>query len=82
MNEQIEVVKLEDGIEYAVLAEITENNDTYVYLTNVNDEKDFCIRKIKEEPTGKMLVGLKDSDEFNQALLYFTKKMQSELDPS
>ena len=43
---------LEDGKQYAIIDEITENNNTYVYLSNISDETDFCIRKVKDEPKG------------------------------
>lgn len=74
MEKEFEMVTLEDGKEYVIIEEITENDVTYVYLTNVEDETDFCIRKVIDEQTGKMLIGLSDNNEFDKALLYFTKK--------
>lgn len=74
MEKEYEVVKLEDGKEYFVIDEITENNNTYVYLTNVEDSQSFCIRKVLNEGTEQYLVGLSTDEEFDQALLYFAKK--------
>lgn len=74
MEQELDFVTLEDGKQYAIIDEITENNITYVYLSNISDETDFCIRKVKEETKGKMLIGLKDSAEFDKALMYYADK--------
>lgn len=74
MEKEYEIVKLEDGKEYFIIDEITENNNTYVYLTNVEDSQSFCIRKVLNEGTEQYLVGLSTNEEFDQALLYFAKK--------
>lgn len=74
MEKEYDVIKLEDGKEYIVIDEITENNNTYIYLTNVEDPQDFCIRKAINESNEKYLIGLSSNEEFDQALLYFTKK--------
>ncbi len=68
-------VVLEDGLEYIVIDEIdNDNRVTYVYLVNVNDEKDFCIRKVDDNVNPDLLVGLDSNMEFDKALLIFTKK--------
>ena len=72
----IKSIKLEDGIEYMVLDEIDLDNNTYVYLTNVDDEEDFCIRKVDNTKNDSMLVGLDNDNEFDKALLLFSKKYQ------
>lgn len=71
MNNKVElkVYTLEDGIDYAVLDEI----DNYVFLANVNDPKDVCIRK----DVGPDLVGLDDEAEFNKALKLFQTKFDN-----
>lgn len=63
---EVKVYKLEDGLEYAVLDEI--NN--YVYLSNLENPEDVCIRK----DLGTELVGLDDEAEFNNALSLFKEK--------
>lgn len=70
----IEKVTLSDGITYIIVDEIEINNNKYVYLTNENNEKDFCIRKSILENDEEIFIGLDDEDEFNKALLYFVKK--------
>ena len=51
-------VKLEDGIEYMVIDEIVNANTTYYYLANIDDEEDFCVRKINKDKNDQLLVGL------------------------
>jgi hypothetical protein len=72
--EEIDVVTLEDGIEYAIIQEIKDGENNYVFLTNINDTNDFCIRKTEDTESGKMLVGLKDQEEFMKALKLFNQK--------
>lgn len=65
---------LEDGIEYAVIDEIEQGNITFVYLINVLDSIDFCIRKVDSEINDEVLVGLDNDDEFDLALNLFEEK--------
>ena len=74
MEEEIEVVTLENGLDYMVIDEIPNGSVTYVYLANVDDEKDTCIRKVTEVDGEDIINGLDSEDEFNKALLLFTKK--------
>ena len=43
---EMKCIKLEDGLEYMVLDEIDSETNTYVYLSNIEDPEDFCIRKV------------------------------------
>ena len=67
-------VKLEDGIEYMVMDEISNSSTTYYYLANIEDEEDFCIRKIDKRKNDQLLVGLDSDAEFDRAMLMFMKK--------
>lgn len=67
-------VKLEDGIEYMVIDEIVNANTTYYYLANIDDEEDFCVRKINKDKNDQLLVGLDSDAEFDRAMLLFMKK--------
>jgi len=68
-------IKLEDGIEYMVIYEIDNaTTTTYYYLANIDDEEDFCIRKIEKENDDQLLVGLDSDQEFDRAMLMFMKK--------
>ena len=79
MVENVNVVTLEDGIEYAVIDEINHNNDTYIFLTNINNYEDFCIRKIVIENDTKFIVGLDNDKEFDLALMLFAKNHKDEI---
>lgn len=72
--QEIEYVTLEDGLEYVVIDEIESSDTTYVYLSNADDEKDFCIRKLDKTKNPVMINGLDSDIEFDKALLLFTKK--------
>ena len=67
-----ETIFLEDGIEYL----ITDKIDNYIYLNNINDIEDFCIRKeiIKNEE--EYIIGIDSEEEFYKALELFQKKYQ------
>lgn len=67
-------IKLEDGIEYMVIDEIVNANTTYYYLANIDDEEDFCVRKINKDKNDQLLVGLDSDAEFDRAMLLFMKK--------
>lgn len=73
-EKEITTVVLENGLEYLIIDEIQDNNNNYVYLTNVNDEEDFCIRKYIIENDNEIYVGLDNDAEFDQALQLYAKK--------
>ena len=47
---------------------------TYYFLANIDDEEDFCVRKIEKENDDQLLVGLDSDQEFDRAMLMFMKK--------
>lgn len=67
----VSIVTLEDGLHYVVIDNIVFENKNYIYLTNVNNESDFCIRKLVDR---NQLIGLRDSHEFDLALTLFNQK--------
>lgn len=73
--EELEYITLENGKDYFIIDEITENDVTYLYLTNENDENDFCIRKMGKD---NEVIRLDNDIEFDKALLYFTKKHKND----
>lgn len=71
---EINTVILENGIEYTEVDDIVYDNVKYILLSNINDVKDSCIRKIiilnNEEYISKL-----DSDrEFDIVLSLFMEK--------
>ena len=66
-------IKLEDNKFYYVTKEIEDNNTTYVYLTDLKDPMNFCVRK--KDETKENLIGLSDEDEFKKAMELFVNKI-------
>jgi len=66
-----------DGKEYAIISEIEDNNNKYVFLCNVNNPKDFCVRK-KVFVDNEEFLSLLDNDlEFDKVVELFSKKYTS-----
>ena len=65
-----ECIILEDNLEYEIVEKIKYNNIEYIFLTNVNNCKDFCIRKL----IGDSLYGLEDENEYNFAMKLIREK--------
>ncbi len=63
------MIGLEDNIKYFITKEIQCENTVYVYLTNINDVNDFCIRKTDEKK--EYLNPLDNEEEFKKALELF-----------
>ena len=63
--------QLEDNETYAVIDMIPDDKGTYVYLTNIKDEEDLCVRKEQDE---NVLVGLENEDEVDYALRLLVQK--------
>ena len=74
MEKEYSVITLEDGIDYIIIDEIFLENNRFVYLSNINNKNDFCIRKIIIKEGKEILNGLKDDSEFDTAMLLFSKK--------
>ncbi|MBQ4030327.1 MAG: hypothetical protein II625_01120 [Bacilli bacterium] len=76
---EYEFVTLEDGLEYAILDEIEIDGIKYLYLSNEDDGQKFKVRKSSMAGNIEMLVGLDSDEEFDKAMLYFTKKHGNDL---
>jgi hypothetical protein len=74
MNIELDTIELEDNITYAIIDKINLNNNEYYYLTNVEDNKQFCIRKKVIENNEEFLIGLDNDSEYNDVLATFIKK--------
>lgn len=64
------VVKLEDGNDYIVVDKI----DNYVFLSNLKDSNDFCIRKEIKENDTTYLVGLDNNEEYEKIVKLLLEK--------
>lgn len=79
MEKAINVITMDDGIDYMIVDEISINNTRYVYLSNVNDKEDFFVQKIKVENGQEILEALDSDEEFDNALKIFYEKHNNDL---
>lgn len=71
MNVDVSVI---DNKSYIEVDRITKNGKTFVFLVNSINKTDFIIRKLLAEDGDIYYVGLDSNEEFDLALMYFTKK--------
>lgn len=70
----INTIVLENGVEYTEVDYLTYNNIKYVLLSNINNVKDSCIRKISIINNEEYLSRLEDDKEFEVILDLFVQK--------
>ena len=69
-----EVYSLElNGKQYLIIDRIKDNDNEFVYFSNEEDPKDFCIRKLAKDDND-LLIGLDSNEEFDYALKLFIVK--------
>lgn len=73
--EELEILTIDDK-DYAVIDRIKDNDSTYVYLTNIDDETDFFVRKEQNDT----LLALEDETELNKTLELFAKKHENDVE--
>ena len=70
---ELEYIILEDGIEYAIVDEITIDNNLYLYL--VNNNRNVEIRRQDEQEN---LIKVNDKNEYDKVMLVFMKKHKND----
>ena len=70
---QVEIIDI-DNKKYMVLNEIEDNGETYFYLTNIKNPKDFLIQK-EDKNDKDYLINLDNEDEFIRAFNLFNNKI-------
>lgn len=73
-EKEFNVITLEDNIEYTEIDKIEYNNNIYVFLSNLENPEDFCIRKLINKNNEEYIIGLESQQEFDEVLSLFTKK--------
>ena len=73
MEKECNVVVL-DGTEYTEVNRLNEDNNTYVILVNLNDTKDFCIKKLVSLEGKDYIRGLDNKEEFDKIFKLFVQK--------
>lgn len=67
MNERPVEYVLIDNIKYEIVMEKVSNNKAFLYLTNINDDKDMLIRKYTHD-NKEILKPLDNDKELEEAL--------------
>lgn len=73
-EKECNVITLEDNIEYTEVDKIEYNNNTYVFLSDLEKPENFCIRKLIKENEEEYIIGLDSKEEFDNILNLFMKK--------
>ena len=73
----VNTIILENGIEYTEIDKLIYNNTEYLLLSNINDVKDSCIRKIEIDNNEEFISRLDDENEFDIILDLFMEKNKS-----
>ncbi len=70
--ENLNVLTIDDK-KYVMADQFSLNNVDYVFLSNLDNPKDFCFRKLKIDGDAKLLVGLDNDEEFDAVIEEFMK---------
>lgn len=65
-EKEYNVITLENGIEYTEVDKLIVDDTEYLILSNLDDPKDFCIRKLIVKDNEKYITGLDNDDEFDK----------------
>ena len=74
----INVVTLENGIDYDVVLTIEDGNKNYIVLSNVSDHNDLAIRRILEKDNKEYLEKLDSEEEFERVINLFYERIGKE----
>lgn len=69
-----------EGKEYALVSELDINNIKYMQFVDINNLRNFCIRKISIIDGEEMIIGLDNKEEFDMVLSCFANKHIEDLE--
>lgn len=72
---EVEVVPLENGKKYMILDTIEIDGIKYIYLSQIENDQEFCIRKLSLDELD--ILGLDSEEEYNKALKAYAEKEKS-----
>lgn len=73
-EKEYNVITLENNIEYTEIDKIEYNNNTYIFLSDLENPENFCIRKLITENNEEYIIGIDTEEEFNNVLNLFQQK--------
>lgn len=71
---EVNVVKLEDNLDYVIIDTIKSEKNNYLVLAKKDSEFDVCIRKIIKEDNKEYLVKLDSEEEFEEVMTLYNEK--------
>ena len=74
-NIEVNVIRLEDNVDYMIVSAITENNNKYFLLAKEDSPKEILLRKVIVEDGKEYLVKLDNDDEFDEVMTLFSDKL-------
>ena len=76
-EKEYNVFTLENGTEYTEIHRLEDDGKTYVVLSDLENPKDFCVRKLIKENGEDYVIKLDGEEEFNRVLAKFQKEFLS-----
>lgn len=76
-KEEYNVVTLSNGIEYTEVYRLNVDNKTYVFLSNMDNPEDFCIKKIIKKNNEELIYAIDSVEEFDKVMSIFAKEYLS-----
>ena len=74
----IDVITLDNNLNYMVIDTILNESNKYLVLVNTNDEQDIVIRKVIVKENREYLIKLDNEDEFEEVMSIFYDKHEGE----
>ena len=74
MRDEYNIVTLENGTEYTELYRVTDDGMKYVFLSNLDNPEDFCIRKLIEGNGQEFIIRLDGKREYNKVFNLFKQE--------
>lgn len=74
-NIEVNVIRLEDNVDYMIVSAITEKNNKYFLLAKEDSPKEILLRKVIVEDGKEYLVKLDNDDEFDEVMTLFSDKL-------
>lgn len=74
MELEVNVIKLENNLEYIIVDTIENNSNKYLFLSNKDDSNDACIRKVIEKDGKEFLRKLETEEELEDVIVLFSQK--------
>ena len=74
-NIEVNVIRLEDNVDYMIVSAITEKNNKYFLLAKEDSPKEILLRKVIVEDGNEYLVKLDNDDEFDEVMTLFSDKL-------